>query len=290
MEMHIEPLSLRHQAVLEDRFDQIDHPLSEFSFANLFLFRKVHHYEVIQNEKDLFIKGKTRDGVTFIMLTSPPQCYKIEGIRNALQEAEILFPVPDEWLPHFKMYMTDATYLNEDSDYLFTVTKLALYPGRHLSKKRNLVKQLQTNYTIESKPLLMKHTNEAIQVLNCCREEQKGNNDYESCMEAIQNLHTLKLQGRMVYLNGKPAGFTIGEKISTDSYAVHFCKGSHNIKGLHQYLYQSLAQSLMNSCSWINIEQDLGIPSFRAAKHSYQPDRYIRKWRLNISCKIQIDR
>jgi len=281
---HIDPLQLTHQSILESKFRLLNHPISEFSFANLFLFRSIHHYEVLSNKDDIFIKGLTRDGIPFIMLTAAPSSYREEALNAALGDGAILFPIPDEWLSYFQQTTLEASFKQDDSDYVFNVSKLALFPGRQLSKKRNLVKQLQSKYDVSSAPL-SDQTKEATDILDNWRDALSDGgktSDYESCLEAIQNLKSLNLDGRIVFLDGCPAGFTIGEQKTKDCYALHFCKGSRTIKGLHQYLYQDLAQSLLGSFPWINIEQDLGIPTIRAAKHSYKPERTIRKWRLKI--------
>jgi hypothetical protein len=282
--MQNEPLNLHHQELLETKFSALNLPLSEYSFANLYLFRTLHHYEVLGSNIDIFIKGMTRDKVPFVMLTSPPWSYSVNSIHSALKYADILFPIPESWLSFFEKELTQASFKDEESDYLFALKKLAYYPGRNLSKKRNLVKQLQAQHKIQS-AILIDHTEHAIEILEKWRQdhhENPGETDYEACLEAIQNCQQLRLNGRIIYIDDQPAGFTIGEIISNDCYVIHFCKGLRNIHGLYQYLYQDIAQSVVRSCSWINLEQDLGLPALRNSKHSYLPDRYLVKWRLKL--------
>lgn len=280
-----EPLSLIHQDLLESKFHELNLPLSEYSFANLYLFRAEHCYEVVTIDEEVFIRGVTRDNVPFIMLTSPPLHYSSHILRaTLLQHADILYPIPENWLVFFEHDMVQASFKEEDSDYLYSLKKLAYFPGRHLSKKRNLVKQLQTQHQIHAADLI-DQTGQAAQILENWRQEHADDSseaDYEACSEAIQNYKQLRLNGRIVYIDGDPAGFTIGEPISNDCYVVHFCKGLRSIKGLYQYLYQDLALSVENSYTWINLEQDLGLPAIRDSKHSYLPDRYLVKWRLKL--------
>lgn len=282
--MQIEPLGLSHQELLEQKFRELNLPLSEYTFPNLYLFREVHRYQVLKLSHAIFIKGVARDGTPFIMPTSPPLLEMIELLRSPLLQNELVYPIPETWLPYFEKFLLQASFKEEESDYLFTASKLATYPGRHLSKKRNLVKQLVSHHEVKGKTL-DNQLNDAQTILEKWAE-RKGDTpdetDFNECLEAIQKFHLLHLSGRIVYVDGKPAGFTIGERLSKDCYTIHFCKGLSGIKGLYQYLYQDAAQSLKDSYRWINLEQDLGIPALRDAKHSYSPDQSLLKWRLKL--------
>lgn len=282
--MQIEALNLSHQTVLEQKFQILGLSISEYSFANLYLFRQLHQYQVMYCWDEIFIKGMTRDEVPFIMPTSHPTKLAPQVLQAALTQAPILFPIPDSWLPFFEKILVQASFNEADSDYLFNTSKLAHFPGRHLSKKRNLVKQLLNAHEIKS-DILFDQLEKAKQILKDWQQEHADDpleTDYSACQEAIQEFHQLKLHGRMVYVDQQPAGFMIGEWVSKDCYVVHFSKAQRMIKGLYQYLYQDLAQTLEQSCPWINIEQDLGIPALRDAKHSYLPDQLLRKWRIEL--------
>lgn len=283
--MLIEPLNLSHQNLLEHKFRELTPLLSEYSFANLYLFRQLHRYHVIHCQEEVFIKGITRDHCSFIMFTSYPPKISLDSIQSLLSNGEILFPIPENWLPFLERFLVQASFKEEDSDYLFATSKLAHFPGRHLSKKRNLVKQLLNTHEVKGESLSKNQLKDAQQILEHWRQEHSETylkTDYLACQEAIQNFENLHLHGRIIYVDQLPAGFTIGEWISKDCYVVHFSKGLRTIKGLYQYLYQELAQSIEGNCLWINLEQDLGLEDIRHAKHSYLPDQLLRKWRVKL--------
>jgi hypothetical protein len=283
--MQIEPLNLSHQNLLEERLRSLNLFLSEYSFANLYLFRHIHQYQVIKCFDEIFIKGVTRDGVAYIMPTSLPATLSPEILQAILTEAQVLFPIPESWLSSLEKLILQTSFNEADSDYLFTTSKLAHFPGRHLQKKRNLVNQLLDTYEIRAENLSDQLT-KAQQILENWQQEHANallETDYIACQEAIQNFHNLHLHGRIIYIDERPEGFIIGEKVSKDCYVAHFSKAKRSIKGLYQYLYQDLAQSIEGTCSWINIEQDLGISALRSAKHSYLPDQLLHKWRIQLS-------
>jgi uncharacterized protein len=164
---------------------------------------------------------------------------------------------------------------------IFTLFKLAHYPGRHLDGKRNQGKQFVNHYEIRKEDL-SQYIHDAQHVLDKWQSEHNDNNqtDYSSCQEALYNLERLHLHGFIVYADQLPAGFVIGERSASDYYIVHFSKGVRSIKGIYQYLFQELAKSLEGTCPWINLEQDLGIPTIRNSKLSYHPDMLVKKWRV----------
>ncbi|CAF23647.1 DUF2156 domain-containing protein [Candidatus Protochlamydia amoebophila] len=277
--MRKEPLNLSHQTLLTQKFRQMSLVISEYSFANLYLFRKQHEYEVIFGE-DIYIKGIDRGKLPFMMLTSIPHPKVSSEIIFFLNTGYFLFPIPEEWNLLFD-FPLDFSFEDADSDYLFKVEKLAFFSGRHLSKKRNLVKQLFDRYQIKTAQLTQKNKSDALKILVNWQDQQtqQEQTDYFSCLEAIKLLECLNLEGVIIYIDGKPAGFTIGEYLTPTCFVIHFAKGDANIHGLYQYLYQYQAQILSKQTEWINLEQDLGLPFLRQAKHSYVPDRMILKQR-----------
>jgi len=302
--MKVEKLSLSHQALLQQRFDRLSVKLSDYSFANLYLFRHIHDYTVIQIDEEVFIQGRTRDQARFIMLTRPPSLAQLALLKTMKSQPFLLFPIPSEWLVKLPVLNVNAYHHEEDSDYLFTKNKLATYPGRHLSKKRNLVKQFLSHSTIQQHPLTSFNQQLALQLLEAWQDEQltdKKETDYASCQEAILLVEQLHLTGILWVVNQQVAGLTIGELVRQDCFVLHFLKGLKHVpefhqvipqqlamsldadiqfKGLYQTIYQELALSLNATVEWINLEQDLGIEGLRQAKHSYLPDLLLPKWRI----------
>lgn len=280
--MQKERLNLSHQRLLETRFKTLHLDLAEYSFANLYLFRHLHQYELLFADEP-YIQGLNREGVSFIMPTSRPLQSNLSQLLPLLSN-RFLFPIPDQWLASFGPYLNQVSFKEDDSDYLFQTSKLAQFPGRHLSKKRNLVKQLFSNHLVEVYPLKEKKE-EALMILNEWQEEQlqpSEETDYLPCKEAIELHEVLSLEGRVFYVDGYPSGLTIGERLNNRCFVIHFAKARKQIKGLYQYLYQEQAQFLSPHFDWINLEQDLGSPSLRQAKHSYFPDRMLHKMRVYL--------
>lgn len=244
--------------------------LSEYSFANLYLFRNVHSYELVTG-KDLYIRGKSYDKKSFLMPTSIKSFEALLADAEARAAVDFCYPIPEEWL----LPSWNVTYRDEDSDYIYDTLHLSRYDGRGLSKKRNLVKQFLEQYQARSAPLVVE---DALLLLKQIAHKE----DEEACVEAIHNLTELGLEGTLYYVESKPVGLVIGERLTPDTFCMHFAKADIAYKGVYQYITQEFAKSVVDRYPFINMEQDLGSPALRQSKHSYEPIRYCKKFRVKL--------
>jgi hypothetical protein len=284
-----EPLQLKHRTLLNSRLKKMGVALSEYTFANLYLFRNEHNYEVITS-KDIYIKGKTRDGLTFLMPTVTFDKIDFDDLKISYEGCDFLFPIPEEWRSFFDKPEYEVTYLDQDSDYIYLVEKMSTYAGRALSGRRNLTKQFLENFPDqESLYLETTRINDAIVVLEAWQqqaEKQELFTDYLPCKEALMNFKELDLEGYIVYVEKKPVGFLIGEPLTENMYVIHFAKGLTEYKGIYQFLYQEFAKTLQPKYLMINMEQDLGLADLRHAKTAYLPERLAPGLRVKIAVEI----
>ena len=138
--MKIEKLGLHHKDILYQRLRSLTVPLSEYTFPNLYLFRRTHDYEVIV-DKEIFVRGTSYDGHSYIMPTVDVRSLDIGYLKDMMRTVDFLFPVPEEWLSAFNPGEFEITFAEGDADYEYTVEKMSFLKGRNLHKKRNLLKQ-----------------------------------------------------------------------------------------------------------------------------------------------------
>lgn len=285
--MRSEKIGWQHQDLLDKTFANLNFSLTEFSFVNTFLFRREHDFEVVFGDH-LYLKGITRDKHRFIMPLIHPEGISDNELQQVMQGSEFLFPIPDEWAQNLIQNRFSGDYLESDSCYFFTLDKIRHYPGRHLSPKRNLVKQFHDLYTVEAFSLTPDRVLDAKQVLEEWQkemEESKTATDYYPCQDGLEYMTQLRLKGKIYYIEGRPVGFALGEQIHPDIFDLHFVKADKTYKGIFPFIYQDVALSLPDTVKYMNFEQDLGNPNLRHSKHSYHPDKLVRKWRLTPKFK-----
>ncbi len=280
--MRIERLSLEHKELLYERLRRLQTCISEYSFANLYLFREAHDYEVVI-DKSVFILGSTYDGMRFLMPTEDIRNIELEYLKEMICRYDVLFPIPEEWLRILPAGRFSSSFDDGDMDYVFTVEKISTYPGKKLHNKRNLLQQFMNLYAHEALPLTNDRIDDAIKVLEAWQSESgiaTDETDYGPCLEALRRQEELVLCGGIYYAEGEPAGFILGEEINQDMYALHFAKGLTKFKGIYQFMFNSFAGVLHAHYKYVNFEQDLGKLPLRQAKSSYIPDLMLKKYRV----------
>jgi uncharacterized protein len=276
-------LELSHREVIQKALADMKVSFSEYSFTNLYLFREIHKYYINDINEFTFIEGVTRDGCEYSMPLFMVSETEIALLEKLLNDGRMIFPIDETLAMRFKEKGFNVEYKEADSDYIFTINKLATYPGRHLHKKRNLMKQFMEQYSWYTNPINTGNSNEAVTILEQWQKDTglpSEETDYLSCKEALVHFNDLGLSGTLFYAEGTIAGFLLGDKISKDTYALHFAKGLTRYKGIYQFMYNAFAKELDGDCSFINFEQDLGIPALKQAKESYQPDSMAHKYRI----------
>jgi len=283
--MLIEELGFHHKTLLSERLKRSSTCLSQYSFATLYLFRKVHEYRLIQTDSNIYISGKTYDGKNFIMPTTRPRESNIAELVMLAAEHDFIFPVPQEWLEDLAPYQSQADYNEDDSDYIYFCEKLATYKGQAMHAKKNLLNQFLKLYRPQAKPLtnqLMADARDVLEDWQSQAGEPPEQTDYFACHEALDKYDDMILCGGIYYADNEPAGFILGEELRDDCFALHFAKGKKKFKGIYQYMYNHFAQILPKKYLTVNFEEDLGKEALRHFKQSYNPDRMLAKYRVRI--------
>ena len=272
--MRSEKLRIDHKDLLVPRLKAVKTSLSEYTFPNLYLFRANHDYEVMI-DKEIFIRGRSYDGRTYIMPTSDVRRLDTAYLRELMRDVEFLFPIPEDWLTAFDPTKFDVTFAEGDADYVYTVEKMSTYKGRHLHKKRNLLKQFLELYAHDARPLTNNRLDEARFILDDWLRTSAmkvDETDYRPCLEALDRYEELVLCGGIYYAGGEPAGFVLGEELNPETFVLHFAKARTKFKGIYQYLFNNFAKILPPSYKYLNLEQDLDKENMRIFKSSYVPD------------------
>lgn len=282
--MRSEKLRIDHKDLLVPRLKAVKTSLSEYTFPNLYLFRANHDYEVMI-DKEIFIRGRSYDGRTYIMPTSDVRRLDTAYLRELMRDVEFLFPIPEDWLTAFDPTKFDVTFAEGDADYVYTVEKMSTYKGRHLHKKRNLLKQFLGLYAHDARPLTNNRLDEARFILDDWLRTSAmkvDETDYRPCLEALDRYEELVLCGGIYYAGGEPAGFVLGEELNPETFVLHFAKARTKFKGIYQYLFNNFAKILPPSYKYLNLEQDLDKENLRIFKSSYVPDLLLKKARVRL--------
>lgn len=268
--------------VLHPLFQRLSEGISEFTFANLYLFRKEHNYRLSLLTDGLHVlTGHDTHGAFFMLPFGLPETSVLAGLLN--DHSEMRCATEEQGRLLFRMGFS----VSEDRsnfDYLYLREKLAILSGRKLHKKRNLVKAFINKHHYEGKPLLAEYIGDALDVLERWQKSRSVPGDYGPAREGLEKAEELQLCGGIYYVGTEPVAYSLGEELAGGtSFVTHFEKAVGGYKGLWQFVNQSFASILPEQYLYINREQDLGDKSLRKAKLSYGPDDFIKKYRVRCS-------
>ncbi len=271
-------LDLQHRGVLHPLFQQLQDGISEFTFANIYLFRNSHHYQVSRLSENLLVIAGSDEGKAFFML---PFGFPETGLLQELfKKFSSMKCVSAAQAPILEQMGYVVTADRDNFDYLYRRQDLAELAGRKFHKKRNLIKAFVSNFSYEARPLLEEYVPDAMKILDSWRQGRDNPGDYTAAKEALEKGEVLQLCGGIYYVAGTPVAYSLGEELMGGrSFVIHFEKAVGEYKGLWQFVNQAFASILPDTYEVINREQDLGDEGLRHAKLSYQPVDFIKKFR-----------
>ncbi|MEM5947571.1 phosphatidylglycerol lysyltransferase domain-containing protein [Spirochaetia bacterium 38H-sp] len=276
-------INLSAREVLHPRLVMLPDGISEFTFANIYLFRHTYDYKISLLPNDTIAISGKKDGKSFFML--PCGLPDWENLEQLFSEHDYLKNLSESNIKENRVQLEIHGYKAEEDrdnfDYIYKREDLADLSGRKYHKKRNHIKTFINNYNYQEDPITKNNIEDALYVLEKWREEKGMDGDYKAAKEALLIAHTLRLRGYIYYIDGEPVAYTLGEALARGRmFAVHFEKALSGYKGIYQFINHAFAATLPKHYKYINREQDLGIPGLRQAKMSYHPSGFVRKYKI----------
>jgi uncharacterized protein len=279
------PIRLEMRDELHPLLSQLKSGISEFTFANLFLFRETYAYRTSRLDGDLLISG-IKDGETFICL--PFGIPAREQLIDLFTHHLYIKNLAEEYAESSRIDLERMGFCviedRDNFDYLYSRKELAHLPGKKYHKKRNLVKQFLNNYEYSEVRIDGRNIGDAFLIARSWAEGRDDEGDTRAALEALELKEILGLCGYLYYVDGRPAAYVLGESIARGKgFVVHFEKAVGHYKGIYQFINKAFASILPHHCQFINREQDLGDPGLRQAKMTYRADGFVKKYRVYMN-------
>ncbi len=271
-------------------FNLLKDGISEFTFANLYLFRHAYDYKAARLPDDGLVLSGTKEGKTFFYL---PCCIpSIKLFDELMLSHDYMKHLSESQAAQHRIELEARGYIVQEDrdnfDYLYFRKDLAELTGREYHKKRNLVNGFISSYECEQKPLKRENVGDALAVLDEWRAAKGIDGDYRAAREGLELFEELGMRGAVYYIQNQPVGWCLGEPLAKGTmFAVHFEKACDRFKGIYQFMNQAFAQSLPAYFKLINREQDLGNEGLRQAKMTYRPCGFVRKYRIIHPDKVE---
>lgn len=295
-DLKFKEIELSDKTIFEQVLKQEQPEMSEYTFTNLFIWRRSRVIEFAEYKDGLIVKT-LHDGKTGFY---PPVGYDDLGevysvISDYAKKSNLPFVierVPGYQVERLRQTGDDKNYLFTDDrdnyDYIYTSEKLAFLKGRKLDGKRGFVNNFRKKYQFN---YLKYHSHMRERCLKMAGSwiNRKGKleapqligllNEFEALNQLLEHFDELDFIGGVLCVNGNPAAMTFGEPLNDDMFVVHFEKANTDYVGSYQMINQQFVQNeMVGKYAYVNREQDLGISGIRKAKKSYVPDRMLSKY------------
>lgn len=280
-----ETIDFQHRALLLDSFRQMNLPISDYTFANIFLFRSVSNYEFVTTDCGLFIAGCNRQAQRYLMpLIDLRKCD--QKTFDILRDKDnFLFPIPEEWLSSFPEDKFVITCDDSESDYIYLTEKMAAFKGKQYNRHRNHLNQFLSAYNHQVEIISEKNVSKAMIILQAWQDDSGlalKETDFEQCREALEKFVKLALWGSIYYIEHEPAGFIIGEPLNNETFVLHFAKAIKQYRGVYEFMFNDTARHLLPRYRFLNLEEDMGNENLRQTKESYGPEAILKKYRVAL--------
>jgi len=290
-----EPLSLAHQGLVDDFFRRFPPQISEFTFTNLFIWRRYYQFQVSVIDGFLTLLGQSPGSAPFLF---PPvgqgdlRAWAQTGFETLGKAGHRprISRVPSPLAGELASFPGVELVLDRDnSDYVYLTENLVHLSGNRYHSQKNHVNRLKKTGEWEYFPLTPELVDECLNLqeawcrLRQCEESPSLLNEEQAIVEAFKHIDFLPYRGGVIRMGGKVEAFSLGEILNPDTVVIHVEKANPEIPGLYALINQQFLEKEWSTVRYVNREQDLGEPGLRKAKESYHPDHLVEKFILFFS-------
>jgi len=284
-------IDLSFKDIVRDHLSAFPLEASEYTFTNLFAFRDAYNFKV-SLYKDILMVLKDKEPVSLFcpLGDAGSPGVMVEGFKylSGYTGEPAFERIPEGFVK--ACLINDERFILEEErehfDYVYDVRDLIELKGRKFHDKKNKVNKFRSAYTYEYAALTPEMIGECLKFEEYWCEERECEKYYglhkERCaiLEMLNNFDALDLTGGIIRIENKIVALTLGEKLLPDTFVIHIEKANSTIHGLYQVINQEFLMHEAADCTFVNREQDLGIEGLRNSKMSYNPVKFIKKYRV----------
>ncbi|MDL2232029.1 phosphatidylglycerol lysyltransferase domain-containing protein [Ruminococcaceae bacterium OttesenSCG-928-L11] len=289
--LHFKEIALSDREWMEPLLRASDYRSEEYSFTFAYVWRGVFAYKAARYRDMLIIKSERE--------THPPSYLFPAGSGDigAVIEALIhdaranghgllfhtILPEQIQVLETLYPGRFHITPIRDYWDYLYDAQSLITLAGKKLHAKRNHINRFKENnpdWTYE--PITHDNLPEVLAMTDQWLEghEVKSKTlmqESRAVCAAIRDFDALGLDGGAIRTGGRIVAFSMGDRLSSDTYHIQIEKAFGDVQGAYAIINQQFAAHNCADYRYINREDDSGQEGLRKAKESYRPVMMVEK-------------
>ncbi len=272
----------------------------EYLFSTLFMWQDVLGYQRAIEDDCIFIRHSFNGRVQYHVPICAPERIpeRVKWLLSAENDKLELFCVTKEHLEQLGSELRECFTVEENrdyADYLYNGENLRLLTGKKYHQKRNHISKFQNNYhwdfktfTVAGEELLacievLEHWDRNKLENASWQERLLVGNERNALDKCMKHFNQMGLIGGVLYIDGQPKGFTVGELATRGGIKVgiiHYEKCDGSYAGIYQAINQLFAKEALGEADYINREDDMGVEGLRKSKLTYHPVRLVEKYTL----------
>ena len=271
-------------------------PSADYAAANLYMWDETYHQELAFCDERAAGRILEEDGryrylfpvgagpITPVLEAIEQEAAMRDGVLRFVGVAEAEMPaLVAQWGERLEVLET-----REWEDYLYDAQRLATLSGKKLHGKRNHINAFSASHTWYTEPITQKTRQTCMEILEKWRKgrEEETADEARAIERGFDALEALSLEGLLLVADGIPAAFTLGSRITSDTFCVHFEKAIPDMQGAFPVINRELVRAVLlahPTVRWINREDDMGLENLRAAKLSYHPVALLKKFDVSVT-------
>lgn len=288
--MEFRTLHLEDKAAVNDVLLPLGRNDSALGFANLYSLTEKYGTQIALEDGVLYVRQLDR--IPGAVAYYPPlgTLDIADDVRTLMREAQAegrrlhlvgLSPKEKEQLeadlPGAFEFSSDRNF----ADYLYLTKTIAAYEGPGLAKKRRETNKFFQLYGSEAsfEPIALDHMDElrAYQQVWFETSRRRGTDEHPLELEHrkilldMNHFEELDLEGILLRIGGTVEGYAYGSVLPGGAFDVMVLKGNLDFRFVWRALLRELARYCVDKATYLNLEEDLGLPGLRENKLSYQP-------------------
>lgn len=266
-----------------------------FSFGNLYLWRRAYAMTFCISDGFLFISSS-------LGLSRAFACPVGRGDLAAALDKVCAYAVAGGMHPVFyavterqraameRCFPGRFAFCDERDyyDYVYLTENLAALPGKKYHAKRNHISKFEKSHTWSFERIDSRNLSDCKIILDAWLADKfpdaaadtslEGYAESQVAKESIEQFFALGYEGGILYADGKPAAYSMGEPLNDETFCTHIEKASPEFRDAYALINRETAKSLSGRFTYINREDDAGDEGLRKAKLSYVPDILLVKY------------
>lgn len=262
----------------------------DFSFTNMFTWQAKFKTTFAIHSKTLFLRFEETNGQLYYMFPIGKLPLK-ESIPIIMEDAkrnnkpfQMKGVSAEMWEQLEEAFPNQFEYIHDrnNDEYIYLSEKLITLKGKKLQSKRNHINRFKKdNPDWEYFPITNNNDLDICKQMLDEWDDDKSDKslryDYIATRLMLKHFDKLQLVGGGITVNGKLVAFSIGERLTNDTFVVHVEKAFADINGAYTIINQQFIEHSASEYTYINREEDMGLESLRKAKMSYYPDILLKE-------------